>query len=250
MTQDKAQLYDQAYYNVRAYEAENMQLYFAVLVRAIKQYLKPTLVLDIGCAKGFLVEALHKRGMDAYGIDISHHAVESCPASVKDCLVQGDAEAEEGLPFEDAKFDLITCLECLEHFERPSKVVAEMRRVLCAGGYVMASSPKITIWRCLYNLIIGQAEVHPSEFSKKQWISIFAQHSFKYVGDWAKLWGLESILHTLVMQKTHKMMPCHPIGKFMQRLGTVGRWLRVRLNVLVWRPEHMLFQKGDEQEPN
>ena len=48
------------------------------------------------------------------------------------------------LPFPDASFDVVTCLEFLEHTERPEMALSEMRRVLRAGGELIASTPYST----------------------------------------------------------------------------------------------------------
>lgn len=95
--------------------------------------------LDIGCAKGYLVEALRDLGVDAYGCDISAFAVENASSAVIARLRIGDLET--GLPFRDAEFDLVTALEVLEHLH-PSKVdvaLGELRRV--SSGVVYATIP-------------------------------------------------------------------------------------------------------------
>jgi methylase of polypeptide subunit release factors len=51
--------------------------------------LQPTSVLDAGCAMGFLVESLRKRGIDTEGIDLSDYAIQNVHSSIKDyCRVQ------------------------------------------------------------------------------------------------------------------------------------------------------------------
>ncbi len=95
--------------------------------------------LDIGCAKGFLVEALRERGVDARGCDISAFAVAHAVPSVAPFVSQGDLSS--GLPFGDASFELVTTLEILEHIDPIDipKALAELRRV--CGGVVYATIP-------------------------------------------------------------------------------------------------------------
>ena len=95
--------------------------------------------LDVGCATGFVVEALRELGVDASGVDVSQFAVEQAAAGARGHLGYGDLTRR--LPFADGRFDLVTVLETLEHL--PPEVVPhalrELRRV--ARSYVLATIP-------------------------------------------------------------------------------------------------------------
>jgi SAM-dependent methyltransferase len=95
--------------------------------------------LDVGCALGFLVEALRDLRVDAWGSDISTDAISLAQPSVRPSLTQGDLSL--GLPFEDGRFDLISSFEILEHLppERVPQALAELARV--SRGYVLATIP-------------------------------------------------------------------------------------------------------------
>jgi SAM-dependent methyltransferase len=67
-------------------------------------------VLDAGCAIGLLVEALRARGVDAEGFDISDYAIEQAHESVRPHVRIGSVTAEL-----DGRYDLIVCIEVLEH---------------------------------------------------------------------------------------------------------------------------------------
>lgn len=84
--------------------------FFGEVADAIIRDFHPTSVLDAGCAMGFLVEALVARGVDAYGIDVSEYAISQVHESVAERCVVGSLT--EPLP---RKYDLITCIEVLEH---------------------------------------------------------------------------------------------------------------------------------------
>jgi SAM-dependent methyltransferase len=95
--------------------------------------------LDVGCATGYLVEALRELGVDAHGCDVSPFAVVHASAGALGYVRLGDLS--RGLPYGDAEFDLVSCLEILEHL-RPEAVpdaLAELRRV--CGGVVYATIP-------------------------------------------------------------------------------------------------------------
>ena len=62
---------------------------------------------------------------------------------LSDVLVNVANLNEEGLPFEDSSFDLVTCTEVIEHLEHYRKTIREMYRVLEPGGTLVISTPNI-----------------------------------------------------------------------------------------------------------
>jgi 2-polyprenyl-6-hydroxyphenyl methylase/3-demethylubiquinone-9 3-methyltransferase len=95
-----------------------------------------TCVLDLGCAGGFMAEALAARGAQVTGIDPARRAVAAARArswatrSGVDYLVG----AGERLPLADASFDAVVCVDVLEHVQDLGMVIAEVARVLRRGG--------------------------------------------------------------------------------------------------------------------
>lgn len=95
--------------------------------------------LDVGCATGYLVEALVELGVDARGCDASEFAVAHATEGAKNRVEVGDLA--KGLPYGDAEFDLVCALEILEHLSPEAVPVglAELRRV--CGGVLYATIP-------------------------------------------------------------------------------------------------------------
>ena len=95
--------------------------------------------LDVGCAMGFVVEALWELGVDACGVDVSAYAVEHAAPGARGRLRQGSLL--ERLPYDEASFDVLTVLETLEHLppEAVPGAIAELRRV--CRGHVVATIP-------------------------------------------------------------------------------------------------------------
>lgn len=94
--------------------------------------------LDVGCAVGFVVEALRELGIDARGVDVSQWAVDHAAAGARGHITRGDLA--DGLDV-SAPVELVTCLETLEHLP-PTAVpdaLAELRRV--TGRWLVATIP-------------------------------------------------------------------------------------------------------------
>jgi SAM-dependent methyltransferase len=110
-------------------------------------------VLDVGCgAARSYAPGLAARTGEYIGVDVSATAVEAARAGGLDARVIEDAAA---LPFPDGSFDLVTCVEVLEHLFEPDRAVAEIRRVLRPGGRLVCSAPNVAYWRLRANLLFG-----------------------------------------------------------------------------------------------
>jgi len=107
----------------------------------VDQYgLKPgDKVLDVGCAKGFLVKDLLELGIDAYGIDVSEYALMHCEPEVVGRLQIGSAER---LPFPDQSFDVVLAINTLHNLKKPELIRAlqEMERLARKGKFLQVDS--------------------------------------------------------------------------------------------------------------
>ncbi|HET9658092.1 MAG TPA: class I SAM-dependent methyltransferase [Kineosporiaceae bacterium] len=99
------------------------QQFFGGVADRIVTTFRPRTVLDAGCAMGMLVGALRERGVDATGVDLSEYAVSKADPRAAGHLRVGDLTQ----PL-DARYDLITCIEVLEHIEagQVEKVIANL----------------------------------------------------------------------------------------------------------------------------
>ena len=105
--------------------------------------LKGKTVLDVGCGGGILSESMAERGAIVTGIDLGEkalkvaalHSLESGVA-VNYQLVSVEELAEK----QPASFDIVTCLEMLEHVPNPASVVAACAKLVKTGGHVFFST--------------------------------------------------------------------------------------------------------------
>jgi len=95
-------------------------------------------VLDVGCAGGFMAEALAARGAIVTGIDPASQAIEAARrhAEKGGLSIRYDIGVGEELPYEDGAFDLVVCVDVLEHVTSVDTCIGEMARVLGDRGQV------------------------------------------------------------------------------------------------------------------
>lgn len=101
-------------------------------------------VLDVGCGGGILAEAMARQGADVLGIDLAGkslkvaqlHALESSLDNVAYREVAVEALAAE----RPASFDVVTCMEMLEHVPDPASVVKACADLVKPGGWVFFST--------------------------------------------------------------------------------------------------------------
>jgi ubiquinone biosynthesis O-methyltransferase len=93
-------------------------------------------VLDLGCGGGFMSEALSKRGASVTGIDPSIAAIEAAQrhANANGLPIKYRVGGGESLGLADATFDVVVCVDVLEHVSDLDRVLREIRRVLRPGG--------------------------------------------------------------------------------------------------------------------
>jgi SAM-dependent methyltransferase len=95
-------------------------------------------ILDAGCGSGRTLVELAHYGGEVCGIELNSDAAELARARGL-----GDVEVGrlEELPWEDGAFDLITCLDVIEHVPDDVTALVELRRVVAPGGWLLVTVP-------------------------------------------------------------------------------------------------------------
>ncbi len=176
--------YGAAYYGQYcgiAYERSDHWLnFFGTIADAITRSLHPTSALDAGCAMGFLVEALHKRGVDAWGVDISEYAISKVHESVADrCRA---ASLTEPL---DRRYDLITCIEVVEHI--PKTEVDAVFANLCSATDQLLLSTTPTHYGEATHFNVQQPEAWSAILAREGFFRD-VERDFSYISPWAALY--------------------------------------------------------------
>lgn len=113
-------------------------------------------VLDLGAKWGGLAAAIDVQ-VDYTGLDLSEV---NADAATKAGLTFVQGDVTQPLPFADASFDCVFCLELLEHLIAPARLLAEIHRVLKADGRAVVSVPSPYSWVEVARELFG---LHDSE---------------------------------------------------------------------------------------
>lgn len=148
-------------------------------------------VLDIACGAGEWLLACKQRGANVSGIDLSERAIEVCRELIPDGEFRsGPAEK---LPFEDARFDCVTCLGSLEHFVNQEEALREMRRVAKDGARILILVPNADFLTRKTGLFAGTYQVDAKEDVRtlEGWEALFSQVELRVMSRWRDLHVLD-----------------------------------------------------------
>jgi ubiquinone/menaquinone biosynthesis C-methylase UbiE len=135
-------------------------------------------VLDVGCAKGFLVKDLLELGIDAYGIDVSKYALMHCEREVVGRLQIGSAD---DLPFPDGSFAAVLAINTIHNLPRERCLIAvrEMERLAPGKGFIQVDSYHTPEQKAIFESWVLTAMYHGYP---KDWIQLYTEAG--YTGDY------------------------------------------------------------------
>lgn len=116
-------------------------------------------ILDVGCGGGLLCEALAAQGARVTGIDMSTEALTTARAHAGDrfpFLSYEHGTAEQWLEAHAGEYDIVTCMELVEHVPDPGRLVRACAGLVSPGGHVFFSTVNRTWISGL--LVIGMSE--------------------------------------------------------------------------------------------
>lgn len=143
-------------------------------------------VLELGCAKGFLLSEIEKflPGSDLWGLDISRYALKQAQIHSKANLIQGNFEA---LPFKKNFFDLVISINSIHNILTINETVRALREIkriskqsiITVAAYNTASEK---------DFLDKWAVVATTYVSKKKWLRLFKISGYNGDYDWFEPW--------------------------------------------------------------
>ena len=137
-------------------------------------------VLDVGCAKGFLINDMVDAmpGLHVYGLDISEYALMNCHPNVVGRIHLGSADK---LPFPDGSFDAVISLDCIHNLPRERAKIAlqEIQRLSGGKAFVRVDSYRTPEQKAIFESWVLTAEFHDYT---EGWLKLFDEAG--YTGDY------------------------------------------------------------------
>jgi hypothetical protein len=193
--------YTGAYYNhydapelgAYGWDTPHWRNFFVAVADRIVGMFAPATTLDVGCAKGLLVQALATRGVDSSGRDISEYAIANAHPDVRGRL--SVASATEPI---DGTYDLISCIEVLEHLSAEDAQTAIDLMCGATDRILFSSTPGDFDESTHVN-------VHPTA----QWAAWFAERGFyrrpdadvTFLASWAVLFERADLTKRMIVER-------------------------------------------------
>jgi 2-polyprenyl-3-methyl-5-hydroxy-6-metoxy-1,4-benzoquinol methylase len=135
-------------------------------------------ILDIGCGLGFFLEVAQELNWKTYGTEYTETAVEKC-SQKGITMYKGDLTEIE---FGELTFDVITCIEVIEHIQDLKSFMIGIKKILRPGGILYLTTPNILslnsrILKENWNVLCYPE--HLSYFSKKSLNKLLVSNSFE-----------------------------------------------------------------------
>lgn len=156
------------YYPIFFFKMKQIDVFFNSVPKTYK-------ILDLGCGEGNIVEKYRKLGYNIIGLDLNYSS---------DFVKKGDIRHT---PFEDGEFDIILCLDVLEHlnFSDQDPALKEIHRILKTDGTALLSLPNLAhfisrISFLLTGMLVRTSSIdrHPGDRPIKEFIQLINQNDF------------------------------------------------------------------------
>jgi SAM-dependent methyltransferase len=136
---------------------------------------RPGQLLEIGCAKGFLLADLRDQGWDVAGVELTEKTSGFARDTLRLPVICGPFEHTS---FPTASFDLVVMCHVLEHVLEPSAVLRETHRILCRRGLVFAIVPDFGAYEAEGKVAEIVYPIHVSHFTSATMRILFRNAGF------------------------------------------------------------------------
>jgi O-antigen biosynthesis protein len=160
--------------------------FFNTVADKLTNYLQPKAILDVGCAKGFLLEAFYNRGVSVSGFDCSKFAVSCIREDLKPFAFVSSATNLEVFQKCHDRYDLITCIEVVEHMPQDEALCAIKNMCLSANSIFFSSTSDDF-----------SEPTHLTVLPRINWLKIFLEYNF--IPDYD--FSMPEIPHSILLRK-------------------------------------------------
>ncbi len=143
-------------------------------------------VLDVGCATGYMARELIRKSCTVIGVENDPVAAKAARRYCKN-VIEGDLEEPTSLRFPNHAFDVVLCLDVIEHLVHRAQLLRYMHQWLATDGLLILSTPNIAHVSIRWRLLLGDFtytsrgildETHVHFFTKKTLVQILTQGDF------------------------------------------------------------------------
>jgi 2-polyprenyl-3-methyl-5-hydroxy-6-metoxy-1,4-benzoquinol methylase len=173
-------------------------------------------ILEIGCGTGATGALAMARGRAGQYVGVE--LMESAAAQAREVLSEvrvGDVERME-FDWQPAQFDALIMSEVLEHLVEPAALLKRLSRFIRPGGMVLASSPNISHWRVIGELLKGRFELADQGIFDRMHLRWFTPTTFA------------GLFENAGFRVDH----VGPVNPFSPRIELISRWSSGRLDHL------------------
>jgi len=152
---------------------------FNIQLKKIIKELYFNSLLDVGCGEGIIIKFLEEQLKNIYcvGLDLDETHIKMSKENAPFCKYKiGNIY---NLPFNENSFEIVICLEVLEHLDKPEKALSELYRV--SSKYVLISVPREPIW-CFLNMArgkywkdLGNTPGHINHYNSKKIVNLITR---------------------------------------------------------------------------
>ena len=158
-------------------------------------------VLDVGCGEGINLEYLkkYKGAKKVDGIEVNSEIAKKAQERVDYIINQSIEDPELELPKEE--YDLILCLDVLEHLYDPWNVLKKLEGCLKPNGIIVSSIPNIQHWNVILHILRGRWDYKDAGFWDNTHLRFFTNNSIRKMVHQA---GLAIIkIHSMMGKEVH-----------------------------------------------
>jgi len=152
-------------------------------------------VVDIGCGGGILSDAMARQGAEVLGVDLAVKSLKVAQLHALEAGTQGvqyrEISAEDLAAEQAGQFDVVTCMEMLEHVPDPASVVQACAKLVKPGGWVIFSTLNRNLKSFLFAIVGAEYVLNLLPKGTHEYARMIKPSE---LSDWARANGLD-VLH-------------------------------------------------------